>query len=126
VVVRVLIVDDSTGFLRAVSGFLATLPGVEVIGQALNGGHGLRMAQELRPDLVLLDWMMPGMNGLDTARAIKGLPGAPKVVLLSLLNGPECIADARAAGADAFLFKGELTNQLPAVLQNLFVALNGR
>jgi CheY-like chemotaxis protein len=78
------------------------------------------MAKELRPDLVLVDWMMPGMNGLDTARALKALPEAPKVVLVSLLNGPECIADAQAAGADAFLFKGELTEQLPGLLQGLF------
>lgn len=117
---RVLVVDDSAGFLRAVAGFLGTLPDVEVVGQALNGGHGLRMAMDLQPDLVLLDWMMPGMNGLDTARALKALPDAPKVVLLSLLNGPECIADAKAAGADAFLFKGELTDQLPVVLEGLF------
>jgi CheY-like chemotaxis protein len=76
--------------------------------------------------VVLLDWMMPGLNGLDTTRALKALPEAPKVVLLSLLSGPECIADARAAGADAFLFKGELTEQLPAVLQELFESRDDR
>ena len=117
---RVLVVDDSAGVLRAVAGFLETLPEVEVVGQALSGDDGFRMAKELRPDLVLVDWMMPGMNGLDTARALKALPEAPKVVLVSLLNGPECIADAQAAGADAFLFKGELTEQLPGLLQGLF------
>ena len=117
---RVLLVDDSAGVLRAVTGFLETLPEVEVVGQALSGGDGLRMAKELRPDVVLVDWMMPGMNGLDTARALKALPEAPKVILLSLLNGPEYIADAQAAGADAFLFKGELTDQLPGLLQRLF------
>jgi len=118
--VRVVVVDDSAGVLRAVAGFLETLPGVKVVGQALSGGDGVRMAKELRPDVVLVDWMMPGMNGLDTARALKALPEAPKVVLVSLLNGPECIADAQAAGADAFLFKGELTDQLPGLLQGLF------
>jgi CheY-like chemotaxis protein len=117
---RVLIVDDSAGFTRALHGFLQTLPGVEVVGQALTGGHGLRLAEHLRPDLVLLDWMMPGMNGPQTARALKGLPGPPKIVLLSLLNGPECIADAEAAGADGFIFKGEVTERLPGLIANLF------
>jgi CheY-like chemotaxis protein len=119
-VVRVLVVDDSPEFIRAVVGFLGTLRDVEFVGQALTGQHGLRLAEMLEPDLVLLDWMMPGMNGPDAARAIKSLPHGPKVVLLSLLNGPECIADARAAGADGFVFKGELTQQLPALLQGLF------
>ena len=117
---RVLLVDDSAEFLRALNGFLRTLPGVEVVGQALTGGHGLRLAQELRPDLVLLDWMMPGMSGPETAKALKALPVPPKIILLSLLNGPECIADAQAVGADAFIFKGELTQRLPAVLDGLF------
>jgi DNA-binding NarL/FixJ family response regulator len=117
---RVLIVDDSAGFLRALNGFLQTLPGVEVVGQALTGGHGLRLAQDLRPDLVLLDWMMPGMNGPETAQALKALPGAPKIILLSLLNGPECITDARAAGADGFIFKGEVTERLPDLIAGLF------
>jgi DNA-binding NarL/FixJ family response regulator len=125
-VLRVLLVDDSAGFLRAVAAFLKTIPGVEVVGEARNGGHGLRLAMDLDPDLVLLDWMMPGMNGPDTTRAVKALPNAPKVVLLSLLNGPECIADARAAGADAFLFKGELTDQLPQLLQGLFGELDAQ
>lgn len=117
---RVLVVDDSAEFIRAVVVFLGTLRDVEFVGQALTGQHGLRMAETLEPDLVLVDWMMPGMSGPDSARAIKTLPHAPKVVLLSLLNGPECIADARAAGADGFVFKGELTEQLPALLQSLF------
>lgn len=117
---RVLVVDDSAEFIRAVAGFLGTLRDVEFVGQALTGQHGLRMAETLKPDLVLMDWMMPGMSGPDAARAIKNLPHAPKVVLLSLLNGPECISDARAAGADGFVFKGELTDQLPMVLEALF------
>jgi DNA-binding NarL/FixJ family response regulator len=124
--VRVLVVDDSAEFVRAVVGFLGTLKNIEFVGQALTGQHGLRMAEELEPDLVLLDWMMPGMSGPDAARALKSLPHAPKVVLLSLLNGPECIANARAAGADGFVFKGELADQLPALLQALFDSCDTR
>jgi DNA-binding NarL/FixJ family response regulator len=114
--VRVLIIDDSAEFVRAVESFIATIPAVKCVGTARTGRHGIRMTEELQPDVVLLDWMMPGMNGLDTARAIKALPQAPRVILLSLLNGPECMADARAAGADAFLFKGELSERLPGLL----------
>ena len=88
---RVLVVDDSAEFIRAVVVFLGTLRDVEFVGQALTGQHGLRMAETLEPDLVLVDWMMPGMSGPDSARAIKTLPHAPKVVLLSLLNGPELV-----------------------------------
>lgn len=64
--------------------------------------------------------MMPGMSGPETAQALKVLPGAPKIILLSLLNGPECIADARAAGADGFIFKGEVTDRLPDLIAGLF------
>ena len=118
--VRILVIDDSAGFVRAVAGFLATFSGVQLIGHALSGSHGVRMAREMEPDLVLLDWMMPGMNGPDTARELKTLPAPPKIVLLSLMNGPECIADAHAAGADAFLFKGELTAGLPQLMDGMF------
>jgi len=117
---RVLLVDDSPEFLRALDGFLQTVPGIEVVGQARTGGHAVRLAQELDADLVLLDWMMPGMTGPDAARALKRLGRAPKVVLLSLLNGPECIVDARAAGADGFVFKGEVTARLPGLIDELF------
>ena len=116
---RVLIIDDSAEFVRAVDSFIATIPAAKWVGSARTGRHGVRMIEELQPDVVLLDWMMPGMNGLETARAIKSLPQPPRVILLSLLNGPECMADARAAGADGFLFKGELSERLPALLQSI-------
>ena len=59
---RVLVVDDSAGFLRAVAGFLGTLPDVEVVGQALTGGHGLRMAQELQPVSLMRLLCIEGTN----------------------------------------------------------------
>ncbi len=115
--IRVLLVDDSPEFRDAAAAFLARDPRVLVVGQAGDGQEGLRLVQELVPDLVLMDLAMPVLNGLVATRRIKALEGAPSVIIASLHDGPEYRSSSREAGADGFLSKSELIEGLPVILE---------
>ncbi|MBI4278559.1 MAG: response regulator, partial [Armatimonadetes bacterium] len=73
----------------------------------------------LRPDLVIMDLTMPGMNGLEATRRLKARPGAPRVVILSLHDSEAHRAVAAAAGADAYASKSEFGDALLGLIQAL-------
>jgi DNA-binding NarL/FixJ family response regulator len=106
--VRVLAVDDQPIFLRAVRQLLRAAPGFEQVGEAGSGEEAIARVAELRPDLVLLDVRMPGMDGVETARRLLATRMPPTIVLISLepLPEPEPGLDLPAAG---FLRKQELS-----------------
>lgn len=79
--------------------------GFEVVGEAENGEQALEMASELRPDLVLMDVQMPGIDGFETTRRIRGLADPPHVLIMSTHESAGFDAPALAAGAFAFLAK---------------------
>ncbi len=114
--VRVLIVDDMPHVREQLHLLLELTGEVEVIGEAANGAEAIVQAQALRPELVLLDLEMPGMNGFQATQQIKELDLADRVVILSVHATDEDRARARQAGADAFVEKG-------ASLETLFAAL---
>lgn len=115
-----MLVDDNAGFVRAAAKFVNSLAGVEVAASAASAAEGLARSAALRPDLVLIDVDMPGMNGLEAVRLIKHGADAPKVVVLTLHNTEAYRSRARAAGADAFIAKDELVMELPAIIESLF------
>ena len=116
---KILLVDDSRSFLRAVRFILDTQPGVEVVGQAHDGHEALAQAERLRPDLVLLDIVMPGMDGFETAHALKTGPSPPRIVFLSLHDNAAYRARARLHGAEAFVSKENVVVELLPVIQAL-------
>ena len=87
--VTVLAVDDQPVFLRAAHDLIAATPGFEQVGEACSGPEALEKAAALRPDLVLLDVRMPGMDGIETARRLADADGEAVVVLISLDAVPE-------------------------------------
>jgi DNA-binding NarL/FixJ family response regulator len=115
-VIRVLLVDDHEVFLEGLATLLAEDPRLEVAGTATNGADAVHVAQELRPDVVLLDVVMPGMDGLEAAAHLRrSLPGTGLV----LISGQEEQATAERAaelGVDAFLTKTEAVARLSEVL----------
>lgn len=118
---KVLLVDDNQPFLRAVQRFLDTLPGVSVVGCAHDGHEALAQAERLRPDLVLLDVVMPGMDGFKVALALKAKPSPPRIVILSLHDDEAYRASARLHGAEAFVRKDKFAVELiPIIIQTLF------
>jgi two-component system response regulator EvgA len=110
---RVLIVDDHARFRRSARRLLE-LEGYEVVGEAGDGASGLRAADELRPDVVLLDVNLPDTTGFDVASALRGT-GA-RVVLTSDRDPSEVAPFAQGAGALGFVAKGSLSGRALAEL----------
>jgi DNA-binding NarL/FixJ family response regulator len=103
--VAVLTVDDQPLFRRAAIAVVDATPGFEAIGEAASGEEALALASTLRPDLILLDVRMPGMDGIETARRLTAAHPDIVVVLISLDDTAGLAALARSAGAVAWLPK---------------------
>jgi DNA-binding NarL/FixJ family response regulator len=102
---RVLIVDDSDIFRRSVRAIIESHHGCEVCGEADNGEDAARLAQELRPDAIVIDISLPGINGIEATRAIRSkLPDA-KIVVMSLHVSKELVNVVNAAGASGYVLK---------------------
>jgi DNA-binding NarL/FixJ family response regulator len=108
--VRVLTVDDQAVFRRAVRDLLAATPEFEDVGQAASGAEALELAAAVRPDLVLLDVRMHGMDGIETARRLLAADCGAVVVLISLDDVPEA-ASAVAGGVAAHVRKQQLSTR---------------
>lgn len=118
--VRILTVDDNSQFLKVLTGFLAKYSGLQVVGAAQSGYEALARIEQLRPDLVLIDLAMPGLNGLETTRRIKKQAATPRVLILTMHDDLEYQHAAQTAGADGYVVKADLGVQLLPMIQTLF------
>jgi CheY-like chemotaxis protein len=122
--IRTLVVDDSD-FMRAMLTLLLEESGFEVVGAADDGDHALQSVAALRPDLVLMDFNMPRMDGLQATRLIKQSGrqsgNAPVIVMVTSEDTEDCRSQAEDAGADGFVSKtGDLRVELKSTLGHLF------
>ncbi len=114
---RILIADDQKRTRQSLKALLSTsLPETE-IWEAANGAEALRLVEDIRPQLVLMDIRMPEVDGLDATRGIKSRWPETKVLVLSMYQSRQ--EEARAAGADSFVSKGESPERLLCVLSSL-------
>jgi len=103
--IRVLIVDDHAVVRQGLRIFLGTERNFDVVGEAATGEEAVRLARELRPDIVLMDLLMPGMGGIEATRVIRSeLEGVEVVALTSVLDDESVVAAVRA-GALGYLLK---------------------
>jgi CheY-like chemotaxis protein len=114
--IRVLLVDDSAEFLESAARFLATDTVLAIVGRALSGAEALAQIELLGPDLVLVDLMMPEMNGLELTGHIKARPYPPRVIIVTLYSLAEYSNAAETALADGWVTKSTFgTNLLPLI-----------
>lgn len=106
--VRVLLVDDSAEFAESARAVLAADDRIEVVGVAGDGAEALDLAEQLRPDLVLMDIEMPRVNGVDATRAIRDRCPASQVVMLTGRRERDDEVGSGEAGAVGFLHKDQL------------------
>jgi DNA-binding NarL/FixJ family response regulator len=110
--VRVLIVEDFVPFRQFVSSTLATKPELQVVGEASDGLEGVQKAEELKPDLILLDVGLPSLNGIDAARQIRKLSPESKIIFLSQESSADVIQEALSLGAWAYVVKTRAQSDL--------------
>lgn len=112
--IRVAIVDDQAMVRQGFGALLAAQPGIEVVGDAADGGEAVELVRRSRPDVVLMDIRMPAMNGLDATRAILSMPGDrhPRIIILTTFDADEYVFSALRAGASGFLLKDATADDL--------------
>ncbi|MEU0687562.1 response regulator transcription factor [Streptomyces uncialis] len=111
-VLRVILADDHTVMRAGVAALLAADPGIEIVGEADNGRQAVDLAEQLAPDVALLDLRMPGMDGVDaTARIVAG-PAPTRVLILTTYDTDSEIERAVEAGAIGYLLKDTTQEQL--------------
>jgi DNA-binding NarL/FixJ family response regulator len=114
---RVLIADDHALIRRGVQAILCAFPEWQLCGEADNGNDAVRLACELKPDLVLMDVSMPGLNGIEAARRIRAAQPEVKIVFLTLHDSAELAREAFRAGARGFLLKTDADQELVRALR---------
>jgi DNA-binding NarL/FixJ family response regulator len=117
--IRVLIVDDHPVVRRGMGALLASLPGVEVVGEAATGAEALREAQLQHPAVVMMDVQMPAMDGIEaTRRLVASLPGTV-VLVLTMFEDDDTVFSAMRAGARGYLLKGAEQDEILAALHSV-------
>ncbi|MFJ5774959.1 response regulator [Streptomyces sp. NPDC093094] len=110
--IRVLIADDQMMVREGFSVLLNAMPGIEVVGEAVNGREAVTKVRELAPDVVLMDIRMPELNGIEATREIVAADGTAKVLVLTTFDLDEYVYQALRAGASGFLLKDASARQL--------------
>ncbi|CAM5353785.1 response regulator transcription factor [Streptomyces xanthochromogenes] len=104
-VIRVLLVDDHQVVRRGLRTFLEVQDDIEVVGEASDGAEGVARAQELKPDVVLMDVKMPGMDGIEALRKLRELANPAKVLVVTSFTEQRTVVPALRAGASGYVYK---------------------
>lgn len=117
--IRVLIIDDH-GVLRAgLASLLSAESGLEVVGEAADGGEGLRAAAMLRPDVIFMDISLPDTSGINLTRRVLEVSPESKVLVLTVHEDKSLLQEAVRAGAAGYILKRAVKNQLIEAIQTV-------
>ncbi|MEV6133352.1 response regulator transcription factor [Streptomyces violaceusniger] len=103
--IRVLLVDDHQVVRRGLRTFLQVQDDIEVVGEASDGEEGVARAEELRPDVVLMDVKMPGLDGIEALRILRGLDNPARVLIVTSFTEKRTVVPALRAGAAGYVYK---------------------
>ncbi|MBZ4321018.1 response regulator [Streptomyces huiliensis] len=115
--VRVLLVDDQPLVRSGLRVLMADHPGLEVVGEAATGLEAVRLTTELRPDVVVMDIRMPGMDGIEATRLITSGPTPARVLILTTFDEDEHVYGALRAGASGFVVKDMALDDILAAVR---------
>lgn len=113
---RVLLADDHALVRAGLRALLERLPNVEVVGEAEHGAEAVKLAAQLRPDVVMMDVSMPILNGIEATRRTVKLRPRPRVLVLSMHDDPAYVRKALSAGASGYLLKTAPRRELELAL----------
>jgi DNA-binding NarL/FixJ family response regulator len=117
VTVRILLADDHLVVRAGLRALVASLPGLSVVGEAADGAAAVREAQLLRPDVVLMDVRMPGLDGVEATRQITAKVPGTAVLMLTMFEDDATVYTAMQAGARGYLLKDVEQDELVAAIR---------
>jgi DNA-binding NarL/FixJ family response regulator len=120
-VIRVLIADDQALVRGGFRMILEAQPDIEVVGEAEDGRQALELTRELKPEIVLMDIRMPGLDGLEATRRLLALRDAPRILVLTTFDLNEYVYEAMKTGASGFLLKDVRPEQLAEAVRTVAV-----
>ena len=103
--IKVLIAEDHTIVRQGLARLLSDQPGLEVVGQAVNGRDAVEMAEKLNPDIIIMDIAMPKMNGIEASKKIRKLLPKTKIVILSMYSHEHYVHELLEVGVSGYLLK---------------------
>jgi len=115
--IRILVVDDHTLFRRGLTALLARDPHLQVVGDAADAGQALRKAEELQPDIILLDNHLPGVNGVDALPGLREAAPGARILMLTVSEDESDLAAALRGGAAGYLLKTTEGEALTAAIE---------
>jgi DNA-binding NarL/FixJ family response regulator len=118
---RILIVDDHDAIRRGVRQLLDTKPYYQVVGEAEDGRSGLELARETKPDIAILDYSIPELNGLDLSHALKREFPRIEILVYTMHDREEIVMDVLRAGVRGFVLKSDTEKHLIAALDALSI-----
>jgi two-component system response regulator NreC len=110
--IKVLLVDDHTIFREGIRALLSAEPDMEVVGEASDGAQAIELAAKLSPDIIVMDLIMPGMNGMQAAQQLHDRHPDIKVLILSMYDDEEYIRQILKAGASGYVLKRAASDDL--------------
>lgn len=122
--VRTLVVDDSSMAAGAIRVLLRNRHEIEFVGFAGDGEEGVAWAKDLRPDLILMDLQMPKLDGLSAIRLIRGRLSGVRIIVITANHGEEVCRVCMSSGADGFVMKDRLYQDLVPEIQRVFHAFD--
>lgn len=117
--IRVLLADDHRFILDGLEAMLASEEGISVVATAEDGGAAVQLVKELKPDVVVIDLSMPGLDGIEATRQIKALHPAAQVVVLTGLADARTASRALNAGAMGYVSKDSAMDELAQAIRNV-------
>ncbi|GCE51150.1 two-component system, NarL family, response regulator LiaR [Thermosporothrix hazakensis] len=115
--ITVLLVDDHSVVRQGVRAFLEVQKDLHIVGEASTGEEAIRLVQDIVPDVVLMDLMLPGMNGIEATRQIKRISPSTNVVVLTSYHDDEDIFPALRAGATSYTLKDIRSTELAEIIR---------
>ena len=117
--IRLLLVDDHPVVCEGLRSCFSRLPQLSVVGEAASGEEALRKVRRLKPDVVLMDINMPGMNGLTAAARMRKLAPGAKVLILSVHENREYVAEVARSGARGYILKDASPAELVRAIESV-------
>ena len=115
--ITVMIVDDHEMVRQGACSYLKTQPDISVVAQAGSGEEAVKLAQEFIPDVVLMDLVMPGMDGVEATRKVKSISPRTQIIILTSFHQDEFVFPALQAGALSYLLKDVKATELVTAIQ---------